>query len=164
MRDMAISRDVRIRGEKMEQNQDSTLQDVQGIRELLSSSGYAEKAIDYYLKKSNMGSLPDPDQIAEITGPCGDTMRAYLKMEGDRIKDVKMQVLGCPGAIAAAMAGIDLIKGKTLGEAKTIHDRDIFRMLEELPDQKLHCIQLAAKTLQKVMEDYEQTHKAGKGE
>jgi len=156
--------DALIRGHMMEENQAFTSQDIQGIRELLSSSGYAEKAIEYYLEKTNMGSLPDADQVTEITGPCGDTMRAYLKMEGDRIKDVKMQVLGCPGAIAAAMAGIDLIKGKSLHEAKTIHDREIFRMLENLPDQKLHCIQLAAKTLQKVLEDYEKTHKTEKGD
>jgi len=146
----------------MEQFEDPTGKDIQGVRELLSKSGYAEKAIEYYLNQTNMGSMADPDQVTEITGPCGDTMRAYLKIEGDRVKDVKMQVLGCPGAIASAMAGVDLIKGKTLDQAKSISEKKIFTMLEELPDQKLHCVQLAAKTLQKVIEDYEKNK--GKGE
>jgi nitrogen fixation NifU-like protein len=101
-----------------------------------------------------MGSLPDADQVAELTGPCGDTMKIYLKLEGGLIKDAKTQVLGCPGAIASAMAAMDLIKGKTIEDAMAIKDRDIFRMLEGIPDQKTHCIRLTIKTLQKAIGEY----------
>ena len=63
-------------------------------------------------------------------------------------------MLGCPGAIAAAMAAVDLVKGKTLEEAQNLTDRDVFRVLEDLPDQKQHCIRLAVKTLRKAIEEY----------
>jgi nitrogen fixation NifU-like protein len=124
------------------------------IRELLSVSGYSEKAINYFLEKKNMGSLPDADQVSELTGSCGDTMKVYLKVEDGRIKDAKIQVLGCPGAVASAMAAMDFIKGKTLEEAQGLKDRDIFRMLEDIPDQKTHCIRLTNKTIQKAIEEY----------
>jgi nitrogen fixation protein NifU and related proteins len=124
------------------------------IRELLSVSGYSEKAINYFLEKKNMGSLPDADQVSELTGSCGDTMKVYLKVEDGRIKDAKIQVLGCPGAVASAMAAMDFIKGKTLEEAQGLKDRDIFRMLENIPDQKTHCIRLTNKTIQKAIEEY----------
>jgi nitrogen fixation NifU-like protein len=124
------------------------------IRELLSVSGYSEKAINYFLEKKNMGRLPDADQVSELTGSCGDTMKVYLKVEDGRIKDAKIQVLGCPGAVASAMAAMDFIKGKTLEEAKSLKDRDIFRMLEDIPDQKTHCIRLTNKTIQKAIEEY----------
>ena len=124
------------------------------VQELLSGSGYSEKAITYYLNKKNMGSLPDADQVTELTGPCGDTMKIYLKLEEERINDAKIQVLGCPGAISSAMAALDLIKGKTLDDAMAVKDRDIFRMLEDLPDQKQHCIRLTVKTIQKAIEEY----------
>jgi nitrogen fixation NifU-like protein len=124
------------------------------IRELLSVSGYSEKAINYFLEKKNMGSLPDADQVSELTGSCGDTMKVYLKVEDGRIKDAKIQVLGCPGAVASAMAAMDIIKGKTLEEAQGLKDRDIFRMLEDIPDQKTHCIRLTNKTIQKAIEEY----------
>lgn len=128
--------------------------DSENIRELLAVSGYADKAIAYFLNRTNMGSLPNADQVTELTGPCGDTMKIYLNLEEGRIKDAKIQVLGCPGAIASAMAAMDLINGKTIEDAIAIKDRDIFRMLEEIPEQKQHCIRLAIKTLQKAIEEY----------
>ncbi|MFH1488044.1 MAG: iron-sulfur cluster assembly scaffold protein [Pseudomonadota bacterium] len=139
----------------MRQCQDIAGTDDENIRELLIGSGYAEKAIEYFLKKENMGSLPDADQVTELTGPCGDTMRIYMKLEEGRIKDAKIQVLGCPGAVASAMAAMDFIRGKTLEEAMKIMDRDIFRMLEDLPEQKQHCIRLTVKTIQKAIGEYQ---------
>jgi nitrogen fixation protein NifU and related proteins len=138
----------------MTQHEQNTQQDVKMIRDLLSGSGYADRAIDLYLAKANMGAIPDPDQVTELTGPCGDTMKCYLKMENGRIRDAKYQVLGCPGAISAAMALADLVKGKTLDEALQVKDRDVFRELIEIPDQKQHCIRLAVKTLQKAIHEY----------
>jgi nitrogen fixation NifU-like protein len=128
--------------------------DLNDIRRLLTSSGYSEKAINYFLEKKNMGSLPDADQVSELTGTCGDTMKVYLKVEDGRIKDAKIQVLGCPGAVASAMAAMDIIKGKTLEEAQGLKDRDIFRMLDDIPDQKTHCIRLTNKIIQKAIEEY----------
>ena len=138
----------------MTQLEEITRGDSEGIRELLSGSGYSDKAITYFLNRENMGSLPDANQVTELTGYCGDTMKIYLKLEDGRVKDAKIQVLGCPGAIASAMAAMDLIKGKTIEEAMAIKDRDIFRTLEEIPDQKQHCIRLTIKILQKAIEEY----------
>ena len=129
--------------------------DTNSVRELLIGSGYSDKAITYYLDRKNMGSLPDANQITELTGVCGDTMKIYLKVEDGRIKDAKIQVLGCPGAVASAMAAMDLIRGKTLNEARRLQDADIFRVLEQIPDQKQHCIRLTNKTLKKAIEEYE---------
>lgn len=138
----------------MSQLQEINGSDLENIWELLSGSGYSDKAITYFLNRANMGSLPNADQVTELTGPCGDTMKIYLKLDEGRIKEAKIQVLGCPGAIASAMAAIDFIKGKTIEDTIAIKDRDIFRMLEEIPDQKQHCIRLTIKTLQKAIEEY----------
>jgi nitrogen fixation protein NifU and related proteins len=126
------------------------------IHEMLSDSGYSEKAISYFLEKPNMGTLPEPDQVTEMTGPCGDTMKVYLKLHEGRIEDAKFQVLGCPGAVASAMALADLIKGESLENALHIKDRDIFRCLVEIPDEKQDCIRLAVKTLEKAIHEYEE--------
>ena len=144
----------------MTQHDEKTQQDLKMIRDLLSGSGYADRAIDYYLAKANMGVIPEPDQVSELTGPCGDTMKCYLKMDHGCIKDAKYQVLGCPGAISAAMALVDLVKGKSLDDAMQVKDRDVFRELIEIPEQKQHCIRLAVKTLQKAINEYrgEETH------
>jgi len=138
----------------MSQVQEMNENDWVNTRELLSNSGYSDRAIMYFLDKTNMGILPDADQVTELTGQCGDTMKIYLKLEDGRIKNAKIQVLGCPGAIASAMAAMELIRGKTIEEAMAITDRDIFRMLGEIPDQKQHCIRLTNKTIQTAIEEY----------
>ncbi|NQT70447.1 MAG: iron-sulfur cluster assembly scaffold protein [Desulfobacteraceae bacterium] len=136
------------------QSQDITTNDSESIAELLSGSGYSDKAIKYFLEKADMGSLPDADQVTELTGPCGDTMKIYLKIEDDRIKDAKMRVLGCAGAVASAMAAMELIKSRTIDNALAIKDRDVYNLLEEIPDQKQDCIRLTIKILQKAIQEY----------
>jgi nitrogen fixation NifU-like protein len=133
--------------------------DLKSTTEMLSGSGYSEKAINYYLEKKNMGQLDDATQVSELTGHCGDTMKISLKIDGGVIQDAKIQVLGCPGAIASAMAAMDLIRGKSLDDALKVTDRDIFRELEEIPDQKQHCIRLTSKTIEKAINEY----KSGNG-
>ena len=133
--------------------------DIKSTKEMLLGSGYSEKAINYYLEKKNMGELNNATQVSELTGHCGDTMRISLKIDGGIIQDAKIQVLGCPGAIASAMVAMDMIKGKTLDEALKVTDRDIFRELEEIPDQKQHCIRLTNKTIEKAINEY----KSGNG-
>jgi nitrogen fixation NifU-like protein len=139
----------------MDQNQDVDQTDAAAVKEMLSGSGYSIKAIDYYIKKPHLGFLADPDHVSEMTGTCGDTMKIFLKVDQGIIVDAKYQVLGCPGAVTAAMAAVDLIKGKSLEYAKSINDGDIFKLLEEIPAKKHHCIQLAVKILNKALDEYQ---------
>ena len=128
--------------------------DLATIKEMLLSSGYDEKAINYYLTRPNQGPLENADHVTELTGPCGDTMKCYIKVDQGKIGDAKFQVLGCPGAISAAMALADLVRGKDLSGALEVKDGDVFRELVNIPDQKQHCIRLAVKTLAKAIEEY----------
>ena len=139
----------------MSQNQNVNQPDAAGIQEMLSGSGYSNRAIDYFIRKPHLGSLKDANHVSEMTGTCGDTMKIFLKVDRGIILDAKYQVLGCPGAVTAAMAAVDLIKGKDLNYARSIDDGDIFKLLEEIPAKKHHCIQLALKTLQKAIDEYQ---------
>jgi nitrogen fixation NifU-like protein len=138
----------------MSQNQDACNACVDGTRKMLAVAGYSNKAINYYIEKPYMGSIPDADQVSEMTGTCGDTMGVYLKIQDGTILDAKYEVMGCAGAVSAAMAAVDLIKGKSLAEAREINDGTIFGVLEEIPVKKHHCIQLAVKTLHKAIDAY----------
>mgnify|MGYP001549574090 CR=1 FL=1 len=129
-----------------------------GIREMLSNAGYSDKAIQYYLEKPYMGSLSNADQVSEMTGTCGDTMAVYLKVAHGKVTDVMYQVMGCAGAISAAMAAVDLVKGKKIEDARNLEDGDVFRVLQEIPVKKHHCIQLAVKALHKTIDAYQESH------
>ncbi|OGR12643.1 MAG: iron-sulfur cluster assembly scaffold protein [Desulfobacterales bacterium RIFOXYA12_FULL_46_15] len=124
-------------------------------RKMLSEAGYADPAINYYLEKKYMGYIENADQVSENVGSCGDTMKIYLKIDDQKIiRDARYEITGCAGAISAAMAAVDLVKGKTIDEALKINDGDVFKILENIPEKKHHCIQLAVKTMHKGIFDF----------
>jgi nitrogen fixation NifU-like protein len=124
-------------------------------RKMLADAGYADPAINYYLEKKYMGYIENADQVSENVGSCGDTMKVYLKIDDDNlINDVRYEITGCAGAISAAMAAVDLVKGKTIDEALKINDGDVFKVLGNIPEKKHHCIQLAVKTMHKGLQEY----------
>ena len=129
--------------------------------ELLKEAGYSEKVIELYRNEVNVGVLKNPDVNLAYTGPCGDTMKLYLKINEDGVvEDAKFQYLGCPGAASSGSAITRIVKGKTLEEAKRITGHDIIRELGGLPESKLHCPKLAVTTLQKAIAKYEdRSHK-----
>ena len=125
------------------------------LYKMLSESGYSDKAITYFQEKQNIGILDHADQITDLTGPCGDSMKVSLNIDGDFIEDARIQVLGCPGAVASGSALMSLAKGKSLERAGQIDLEELYKELEKLPDQKVHCARLAIKTLRKALEEYE---------
>ncbi len=123
-------------------------------RKMLSEAGYADPAINYFLEKKYMGHLENADQVSQKIGSCGDIMKVYIKLgENEIIDDVRYEITGCAGAISAAMAAVELVKGKTLDDALKINDGDVFKVLENIPEKKHHCIQLAVKTMHQGIEE-----------
>ena len=120
---------------------------------------YSEKVIDHYENPRNVGKM-DADDESVGTGmvgapACGDVMRLQLKLdENERIIDVKFKTYGCGSAIASASMFVDLLKGRTIEEAKEIKDKDIADALE-LPPIKIHCSVLAEESIKKAIEDWE---------
>jgi nitrogen fixation NifU-like protein len=127
------------------------------VVELLRVSGYSNRAIDYYIRKVNVGEIKDPSVRFAYTGPCGDTMEVFLKIKSNVIKDAKFRAIGCAGAFASGSALMELIKEMTLEQAEKIDEQDIMSHLGSIPKQKIHCACLAKRTLQKAIEQYRKT-------
>ena len=109
-------------------------------------------------EKHSVGRF-DPNDKTVITGmvgapACGDVMKLDMKMNGDVIEDVKFKTYGCGSAIASSTMFVDMLKGKTIEEAKLIKDKDIAEALE-LPPIKLHCSVLAEDSIKHAIEDWE---------
>ena len=98
----------------------------------------------------------DPNVATGLTGApaCGDVMKLQLKLNNDIIEDVKFKTYGCGSAIASSTMFVDMLKGKTVAEAKQIKDKDIATALE-LPAIKLHCSVLAEESIKKAIENCE---------
>ncbi|MBN1905147.1 MAG: Fe-S cluster assembly scaffold protein NifU [Deltaproteobacteria bacterium] len=123
---------------------------------------YSKTVMDHFKKPRNVGTIENADAIGEVGNPlCGDMMTIYLKIEDERITDIKFQTFGCGAAIAVSSMLTEMAKGKTIEEAKKITNKDVAEALEGLPKNKLHCSNLGADALQVAIKDYED-QKAGK--
>ncbi len=110
-------------------------------------------------KKFSVGSFDpnDPNVATGMTGApaCGDVMRLQIKLdEEERIIDVKFKTYGCGSAIASSTLFVDMLKGKTIEQAKQVKDKDIAKALE-LPPIKLHCSVLAEDSIRQAIIDWE---------
>ena len=131
---------------------------------------YSQKVVDRFESVLNnpeehsVGRF-DPKDINVATGmtgspACGDVMKLQIKLKDDIIEDVKFKTYGCGSAIASSTMFVDMLKGKTIEEAKLIKDKDIAEALE-LPPIKLHCSVLAEDSIRKAIENWEEkiTHR-----
>ena len=129
---------------------------------------YSKKVIDKFENtinephKHSVGRW-DPKEEDVGTGmvgapACGDEMRLQIKCKergnSHVIEDVKFKTYGCGSAIASSSELVDMLKGKTLEEAKVIKNSEIAEALD-LPPIKIHCSVLAEDSIREAIEDYE---------
>jgi nitrogen fixation NifU-like protein len=125
---------------------------------------YSKKVMEHFQNPRNVGEVEDPDGVGEVGNPvCGDVMRITIKVQDERIADIKFKTLGCAAAIATSSITTELAKGMTLAEAMKITRDGVAEELDGLPPNKLHCSNLAAEGLHKAIEDY-WSKRGGKGD
>ncbi len=116
---------------------------------------YSDIVMDHFKNPRNVGEILKADGLGEVGNPvCGDMMSVYIKVEGDRIADIKFKTFGCGAAIAVSSMITELAKGKTLDEAMKIKNSDVAKALGGLPPNKLHCSNLGADALHAAIKNY----------
>jgi nitrogen fixation NifU-like protein len=118
---------------------------------------YTDKVMDHFQNPRNVGEIENASGVGEVgNATCGDIMKIYLKIEDERIIDIKFKTFGCGAAIATSSMVTEMVKGKTIPEALEITNKAVAEALDGLPPQKMHCSNLAADALHKAIEDYQQ--------
>ncbi len=108
----------------------------------------------------NMGGIKNPDAVGKVgNSQCGDVLEIYLKIKNNKIIDIKVKTFGCIAAIVTSSLLTDMVKGKTLEQAKKIKKGGIVKKLDGLPVIKIHCSVLAIDALHKAIENYERKNK-----
>lgn len=124
---------------------------------------YSETVIDHFMSPRNSGSMPDADAEGRYgDGDCGDALTLYIKVENEKIEDIKFLAFGCVASIASSSMTTELAKGKTLEEAYQITDVDIAHALGGLPEYKLHCSVLGEGALKNAIDNYREKFKEKK--
>ena len=91
---------------------------------------YSEKVMDHFQHPRNVGIIENADGIGEVgNAKCGDIMKIYLKIDDDKISDVKFETFGCGSAIASSSMATELIKGKPLSQALELTNKAVAEAL-----------------------------------
>jgi nitrogen fixation NifU-like protein len=125
---------------------------------LAKKFGYSEKVMDHFKNPRNVGVMEDADVTSKVGSvACGDLIKLYLKFDPDRdqIKDIKFESYGCAANIATSSMMTEMVKGKTVEEARKVTFKDISETLGGLPRIKLHCAVLSRQGLETAFLKYE---------
>ena len=120
---------------------------------------YSDIVKDHFLNPRNflMGdeSKFDYDAVGIVGNPiCGDQMKMYIKVQDDKIKDIRWKTYGYASAIASTSALSEIAKDKTLDDALKITAEDIDDYLGKLPKHKFHCSILGHDALKEAIKNY----------
>jgi len=117
---------------------------------------YTAKVMDHFANPRNVGIIEDANVVVQVGDPgCGDGLLIFLKIEDDRISDMKYKIYGCGAAIATSSMASEMAIGKSLDEVLVeVTEENIAAALDGLPDEKMHCSNLAASALRAAISQY----------
>jgi nitrogen fixation protein NifU and related proteins len=111
--------------------------------------------MEHFMNPRNVGELADADGVGDVGNPlCGDIVRLFIKIEGDKIEKATFKTFGCRAAIATSSILTEMLPGKSIQTALKITEKDMLDALGDLPPLKRHCGKLAELALQGALGDY----------
>jgi nitrogen fixation NifU-like protein len=109
--------------------------------------------------RQNVGTLDQPDAQGLFTGSCGDRMQIDLRIMSDRILDARFLADGCGATYACGTMITKMAATKRLTEAQKISPEELIDAVGGLPDDHLHCAELAVMTLREAIIDAVEGHR-----
>ena len=114
---------------------------------------YSAKVIEEARNPRNLGRMARPDAHGLVQGWCGDTMEIYLRFKGDRIHKATFMTDGCGPSVACGSVLTVAVEGLTLEQAGLVQPQDLVAALDGLPEDSVHCAELAVSTLREAMDN-----------
>jgi nitrogen fixation protein NifU and related proteins len=106
---------------------------------------YPEKLLDHFQRPRNVGELPPPAVVVEVSNPaCGDILRLSVRFVDGKAAEVRYKVRGCTASIAAGSALTEWITGKTPAELSAFEGSIVDAAVGGLPPASGHAAALCA--------------------
>ena len=97
---------------------------------------YNEMIMEHSMNSYNKKTLEDCDFIEKGHNPnCGDEIELQLKLNGDIIEDMAFTGHGCAISQSSTSIMIDVLRGKTISEARDIIKTFIDMIKREITDE-----------------------------
>ncbi|MBV9622029.1 MAG: SUF system NifU family Fe-S cluster assembly protein [Gammaproteobacteria bacterium] len=82
---------------------------------------YRDVILDHNRHPRNFGRLSGENRVAEGHNPlCGDRLTVSLRLDGERIADIRFEGKGCAISTASASLMTEAVKGKPRAEVQTL--------------------------------------------
>lgn len=92
---------------------------------------YRDVILDHNRRPRNFGRLEGADAGAEGHNPlCGDRLSLFVRMDGERIADIRFEGRGCAISTASASLMTEAVKGMTCDQALALFER-VHRLLTD---------------------------------
>ena len=109
---------------------------------------YSEKVLDHFEHPRNAGEVSNPDATVELANPaCGDILKLTLQFRDGRVEDIRFLAKGCVPAMACASQLTELVRGKTLDDARQLKREELVQAIGGLPEASGHASHLAIDAL-----------------
>ena len=115
---------------------------------------FSPKYLSHFQNPKNLGIIENPtaESYVQYKGKgCFDRINMSIKVENHTIEDIRYQVRGCSGTIAACSALTSLVKGNNIDNVKQITKEQIKDELGGIPEQKEHSVDLAFEALHEIL-------------
>ena len=123
---------------------------------------YNDKVKEHFVNPKNILAGDEDNYPADGKGligspACGDMMMVLIRVDEDKITDLKWKTFGCASAIGSTSALSEMVMrdgGMTIKEAYSLTPEKIIAELGGLPSNKIHCSVLGDKALRAAIDDY----------
>lgn len=119
---------------------------------------YSPQVLDHFEHPRNAGAVASPDASVQVENPaCGDVLMLTLKIADDRVEDIRFLARGCVCSMACGSALTELVKGKTIEQARALKHEDVIAAVGSLPAASTHAAHLAIDALSAALDQLGQT-------
>lgn len=85
---------------------------------------YRQVILDHNRNPRNFGELADATRVVAGVNPlCGDKMTLYVKLDGDKIDDIRFKGTGCAISVASSSLMTERVKGAPVAVALKLFDQ-----------------------------------------
>jgi nitrogen fixation NifU-like protein len=85
---------------------------------------YRDVILDHNKRPRNFGRIDPSDSHAEGHNPlCGDRLTVWLRLQDDRIEDIRFEGKGCAISTASASLMTEAVKGKDRAAVQSLYGR-----------------------------------------
>jgi SUF system NifU family Fe-S assembly protein len=109
---------------------------------------YSNEVLDHFEHPRNAGVVAEADATVQVENPgCGDVLKLTLKVSEERIEEIRFLAKGCVCSMACGSALTEMVKGRTVTEARALRREELVAAVGELPQASAHAGYLAMDAL-----------------